>query len=86
MCIVKMICELMMKQEDGKFVSMKDPNKATVRLYMVPPDSFVEEEEEEEAGEEDGEGGSDEDSDSEPVSTLFPVLLRLPLLLYRSFR
>ena len=72
--IVKMICELMMKQEDGKFVLMKDPNKATVRLYMVPPDSFVEEEEEEEAGEEDGEGGSDEDSDSEPVSTLAPSL------------
>ena len=35
--IVKMICELVLNKEDGKYVLLKDPNKATVRLYSVPP-------------------------------------------------
>merc|ERR1719440_2540697 len=59
-----MICELMLKQEDGKYVLMKDPNKATVRLYSVPPNTFEEDEEEEVTEGDEEEGGSDEDSDS----------------------
>ena len=35
--IVKMLCELVLNKEDGKYVLLKDPNKATVRLYAVPP-------------------------------------------------
>jgi len=38
--IVKMIAELLLKKEDGKYVLMKDPNKATVRLYSIPEDAF----------------------------------------------
>jgi len=34
--IVKMLCELMQKQPDGKYVLLRDPNKAVVRLYSVP--------------------------------------------------
>lgn len=58
--IVKMICELLMRQEDGKFVLMKDPNKATLRLYSVPMSTFESDEEEDE-GEDEGENSSDED-------------------------
>ena len=38
--IVKMIAELILKKEDGKYLLMKDPNKATVRLYSIPDDAF----------------------------------------------
>lgn len=38
--IVKMICELLLSKEDGKYVLMKDPNKAIVRLYAIPLDAF----------------------------------------------
>ena len=45
--IVKMVCELLMKDDkpDGKYVLMKDPNKAAVRLYSVPPGTFEDEDE-----------------------------------------
>lgn len=61
--IVKMICELLLSKPDGKYVLLKDPNKAIVRLYSVPANSFEEEEEGEEGeegeGEENGEGEED---------------------------
>lgn len=44
--IVKMISELVLGKEDGKYVIMKDPNKSTLRLYSVPLNTFEEEEEE----------------------------------------
>lgn len=66
--IVKMISELLLKQEDGKYVLLKDPNKPTVRLYSVPIDTFEEgEEEEEEEGGAEGEGESDGDAEDEVV-------------------
>lgn len=55
--IVKMICELLMSKEDGKYVLMKDPNKAIVRLYSIPIDSF--DEDEEVQGGSDAEDGED---------------------------
>lgn len=58
--IIKMICELLMNKPEGKYVLLKDPNKATVRLYSVPL-SFDEDEEEEE----DAEEGEDEDEEEE---------------------
>ena len=42
--IVKMICELLLAKTDGKYVLLKDPNKAIVRLYSIPIDAFEEEE------------------------------------------
>jgi len=59
--IVKMICELLLKKADGKFVLLKDPNKAIVRLYSIPIDSFEDEENVEE------ESGSEADKTSEAV-------------------
>ena len=51
--IIKMLCDLLMNQPDGKFVLLKDPNKPTMRLYSVPLSTFEEEEPEAEvAGEE----------------------------------
>jgi translation initiation factor 3 subunit D len=38
--IVKMVCDLLMIQDDGKYVLLKDPNKSTARLYAVPPETF----------------------------------------------
>merc|ERR1711871_554395 len=75
--IVKMICELMMKQEDGKFVLMKDPNKATVRVYSVPLNSFEDDDDEEdmlEGNEEDGDSSEESDDDEKPVPAAAAVV------------
>jgi translation initiation factor 3 subunit D len=61
--IVKMICELLLNKPDGKFVLMKDPNKAIVRLYSVPVGTFDSDSEAEEAEGEGGEGVDGEDQD-----------------------
>ena len=50
--IIKMLSELLLKQEDGKYVLMKDPNKPTVRLYSVPLHTFEEDEDELNEGDE----------------------------------
>ena len=55
--IIKMFADKFMTFEDGKYVIMKDPNKATIRIYSVPLETFEEEKEEEER--EDGEGGGE---------------------------
>ena len=55
--MMRMFIQLMQKHPEGKYVLMRDPNKATLRLFSVPPNTFEEEEEEEEeenAGEEEG--------------------------------
>ncbi|CDZ98729.1 eukaryotic translation initiation factor 3 subunit 7 [Phaffia rhodozyma] len=38
--IVRTIVDLCMKQPEGRYVLVKDPNKAIVRLYSVPDDAF----------------------------------------------
>jgi translation initiation factor 3 subunit D len=60
--IVKMMCELVMSKEDGLYVLLKDPNKATVRLYSVPPDAF--EIDKDDGEEEKNEGDEENDSDA----------------------
>jgi len=60
--IVKTLADLLMTQEDGKFVFLKDPNKPTVRLYSVPQSTFETDEEEGGVGEGDGEGEGNEDA------------------------
>jgi translation initiation factor 3 subunit D len=59
--IIKMFCELLMGKEDGKYVLLKDPNKSTVRLYVVPPETF--EDEDKEDGEDEGFNEDDDDED-----------------------
>ncbi|KAK5738339.1 hypothetical protein LTR17_006058 [Elasticomyces elasticus] len=57
--IVRTFVDLVMREEDGKYVMVKDPNKNLIRLYHVPRDTF-EEEEDEGMG---GMGGIGEDGD-----------------------
>jgi translation initiation factor 3 subunit D len=39
-----MFVQLFNKQEDGKYVLMREPNKAILTLYRVPPGTFDDEE------------------------------------------
>ncbi|KAJ3101982.1 hypothetical protein HDU96_009795 [Phlyctochytrium bullatum] len=41
--IVKTFVDLLLKMPDGKYVMVKDPNKAMLRLYSVPPNTFEDE-------------------------------------------
>lgn len=60
--VVKMICDLMMNQEDGKYVLIKDPNKAIMRVYSVPLNTFESDQEDEEEEEDEEEDEEDEDA------------------------
>ncbi|KAJ9627269.1 hypothetical protein H2203_003731 [Taxawa tesnikishii (nom. ined.)] len=40
--IVRTFVDMIMKESDGKYVLVKDPNKPTIRLYNVPGDTFEE--------------------------------------------
>nr|POF26306.1 eukaryotic translation initiation factor 3 subunit d [Quercus suber] len=44
--IVRTFVDMVMREEDGKYVLVKDPNKPTIRLYQVPKDTFEEDENE----------------------------------------
>lgn len=59
--IVKMLCELVLNKQDGKYVLLKDPNKATVRLYSVPL-TFDEDDDEEGDADEDEHDEEDDDA------------------------
>jgi len=50
--IVRTVADLCMKQPEGKYVLVKDPNRSVIRLYSVPMTAFTGEEEEELAEEE----------------------------------
>ncbi|KAL7412972.1 eukaryotic translation initiation factor 3 subunit D [Mrakia frigida] len=58
--IVRNIIDLCMKQPEGRYVLVKDPNKAIIRLYSVPSDAFNPEGENNEEGS-DAEAKSDEE-------------------------
>lgn len=45
--IVRTIVDMVQREEDGKYVLVKDPNKSILRLYAVPQNSFEEEDERE---------------------------------------
>ncbi|KAH9844370.1 translation initiation factor eIF-3 subunit D [Rhodofomes roseus] len=48
--IVRTVTDMCMKQPDGKYVLVKDPNKPVLRLYAVPLNAFTGEDEDEEGG------------------------------------
>merc|ERR1719410_2924046 len=52
--IVRCILDIIMKQKDGKYLIVKDPNKNMLRLYDIPDNTF---------DSEDSEESSDEDAD-----------------------
>lgn len=74
--ILRCIIDLCMKQEDGKYLLMKDPNKPIIRLYDIPNDSFESDDEgesssdssnvssDEDDDDDDGAGEADEDADA----------------------
>jgi len=51
--IVRCIIDLVRKQDDGKFLIVKDPNKSVIRLYDIPDNTFEsdEDDDDEEADE-----------------------------------
>ncbi|EPS98751.1 translation initiation factor eIF-3 subunit D [Fomitopsis schrenkii] len=55
--IVRTVTDMCMKQPDGKYVLIKDPNKPVLRLYAVPLNAFTGEDD-------DDEGGLDEELES----------------------
>ncbi|XP_074106697.1 eukaryotic translation initiation factor 3 subunit d1 [Cotesia typhae] len=46
--ILRCIIDICLKQKDGKYLIMKDPNKPMIRLYDIPDNTFESEDEEEE--------------------------------------
>ncbi|EAT38179.1 AAEL009902-PA [Aedes aegypti] len=46
--ILRCIIDICMKQKDGKYLIMKDPNKPMIRLYDIPDNTFESDGEEEE--------------------------------------
>jgi translation initiation factor 3 subunit D len=38
--IVRALVDMLMKQPEGKYLLVKDPNKDLLRLYAVPEDAF----------------------------------------------
>jgi translation initiation factor 3 subunit D len=42
--MMRMFVQLFNKQEEGKYVLMRDPNKATLTMYRVPPGTFEDDE------------------------------------------
>jgi len=61
--ILRCIVDIVMKQKDGKYLIMKDPNKPMIRLYDIPDNTF----------ESDAESESDEDvvGDTSAFQTLY---------------
>ncbi|KAG8898192.1 hypothetical protein FRB99_007602, partial [Tulasnella sp. 403] len=50
--IIRMISDMCLKQPEGKYLLIKDPNKSVIRLYAIPSASFTAAEEEPEVIEE----------------------------------
>jgi translation initiation factor 3 subunit D len=62
--IVKAVVDMCLLLSEGKYVLVKDPNKAILRVYSVPDDAFdgadEEDEEDEEDVDDDEEQGDDQ--------------------------
>lgn len=75
--IVKMMCDILLKKEDGKYVILKDPSKPVIRVYAVPMNTFeeeYEEEEEEEEDDEEAEVDGEEDVAEDPEEVIMVVV------------
>ncbi|ESO01694.1 hypothetical protein HELRODRAFT_185703 [Helobdella robusta] len=66
--ILRCIIDICMKQKDGKYLLMKDPNKPVIRLYDIPNNSFESEDENDDDSSDDSDqddDGDEEDDDDE---------------------
>jgi translation initiation factor 3 subunit D len=61
--IVRCIVDLCMRQKEGKYLIMKDPNKPMIRLYDIPNSTFESSESEDESSEDE-----DDDEDEEEAA------------------
>lgn len=52
---MRTVADLCMKQPEGKYLLVKDPNKPVIRLYAVPAGTF--------AGEDEGDYGEGDDDE-----------------------
>ncbi|RNA16071.1 Eukaryotic translation initiation factor 3 subunit D [Brachionus plicatilis] len=50
--VVRCIIDILNKQKDGKYIIMKDPNKAIIRIYDIPENSFSDTEQGDQDGDE----------------------------------
>lgn len=60
--ILRCIIDIVMKQKDGKYLIMKDPNKPMIRLYDIPDNTF------------ESDGDSDSDDEVVPDANTFQPL------------
>lgn len=67
--IVRVIIDICMKQKEGKYLIMKDPNKPVIRLYDIPNNTFESEDSDDEtsSSEDDDDEDEDEEADDEHV-------------------
>lgn len=66
--ILRCIIDICMKQKDGKYLIMKDPNKPVIRLYDIPNNSFETDEDNSSSSEsEESESGAEEEEEEEPA-------------------
>eukprot|EP00933_Yihiella_yeosuensis_P069569 TRINITY_DN7623_c1_g1_i1.p1 TRINITY_DN7623_c1_g1~~TRINITY_DN7623_c1_g1_i1.p1 ORF type:complete len:573 (+),score=173.33 TRINITY_DN7623_c1_g1_i1:56-1774(+) len=70
--IIRNIIDLVMEWPDGKYLLLKDPTKAVLRMHAVPWDTFVDDDEEEEEEEEEEELDEDGNVISQPVAPVVP--------------
>jgi translation initiation factor 3 subunit D len=53
--IIRCIIDFLMKQKDGKYLIMKDPNKPIIRIYDIPDNTFSDDEGDDDEDDEDDE-------------------------------
>jgi len=61
--IVRCIIDICMRQKEGKYLLMKDPNKPVIRLYDIPNSTFESSESEESSDEDDDDDEGDDDDE-----------------------
>ncbi|KAJ8922962.1 hypothetical protein NQ315_001508 [Exocentrus adspersus] len=59
--ILRCIIDIVMKQKDGKYLIMKDPNKPMIRLYDIPDNTF------------ESDGETESDDEVVEAATAFPL-------------
>ncbi|KAL7544417.1 hypothetical protein ACHAWF_007797 [Thalassiosira exigua] len=62
---MRLFVKLLADEPEGKYVVMRDPNRAIVRLYQVPPGTFEDTDDEDEEDEEEDDSGSEEEGEGE---------------------
>jgi len=65
--ILRCVIDLCMKQDDGKYLIMKDPNKPVVRIYNIPNNSFESDDDDESSTTDDDDDDDEEEADEEEL-------------------